>query len=367
MKIMVYIGHPAQYHFFKNILKNLEDKGHQIKLLIKTKDILEDLVKQDDWNYINIQIKSRKNSKVSILIAALKRTLSVYKIARQFHADLLLGTDSSIAQAAWLLRKPSFTTLEDDVEIIHNLAKLTYPFTSYIVVPKVCQVGKWQNKKIGYDGYMKMAYLHPRYFIPSNDILRNYGIAEDYILIRLAKLTAHHDVGIKGLNINVVNKIIDIASNYGLRVYISSEIDLDSSLSQYQLAINPKDIHHVMAFSRILISDSQSMSVEAAMLGIPSLRFSDFVGRISVLEELEHQYNLTYGIATSTPDRLIAKLNEILETPQMLFQYKSRHCKMMNDKIDVTAFLVWLIDSYPNSICSIRQGEEFQKPFQNRI
>lgn len=99
--------------------------------------------------------RGQKNTKWSILVASLERSFIVYKIARKFHADILLGTDSSIAQAACLLSKPALTTLEDDVEIIQNLAKLTYPFTSCIIVPKVCKVGKWEYKKIGYDGYMK--------------------------------------------------------------------------------------------------------------------------------------------------------------------------------------------------------------------
>ena len=37
----------------------------------------------------------------------------------------------------------------------------------------------------------------------------------------------------------------------------------------------------------MLVCDSQSMTVEAAILGIPSIRYSDFSGRIGVLEELE--------------------------------------------------------------------------------
>ena len=41
------------------------------------------------------------------------------------------------------------------------------------------------------------------------------------------------------------------------------------------------------------------MAVEAAMLGTPSLRFNDFAGKIGVLEELEHKYELTFAIPPS--------------------------------------------------------------------
>lgn len=42
-RILVYIGHPAQYHFFRNALSVLKRDGKEIKILIKTKDVLEDL------------------------------------------------------------------------------------------------------------------------------------------------------------------------------------------------------------------------------------------------------------------------------------------------------------------------------------
>ncbi len=71
-------------------------------------------------------------------------------------------------------------------------------------------------------------------------------------------------------------------------------------------------MHHVLSFASLLICDSQSMSVEAAMLGVPSLRYSSFSGRISVLEELEHQYGLTYGINPEHPETFNFQIGRII-------------------------------------------------------
>ncbi len=364
MRILVYLGHPAQYHFIKHAAKQLIKDGHEVKLLIKTKDILEDLLKEDGWSYENIQTRNRKNSKLSILLASLSRTERVTRIARRFRADILIGTDSSVAQAAWILRKPVITTLEDDVEVIYYLAQLTYPFTKSILVPAPCRVGKWEKKKVPYYGYMKLAYLHPNRFIPDVSVVRKYGIAGDYILIRLARLSAHHDVGIKGLNVDLVQNIIHLAKEKGLAVYISSESDLDEDLAPYRLRINHLDMHHFLAFSTLLISDSQSMSVEAAMLGVPSLRFSDFAGRISVLEELEQSYGLTFGIKTSETTLLEEKTGELLSLPDVRSEFMERRKRMLNDKIDVTAFLVWFIENYPKSHHIIKDNPDYQLRFR---
>lgn len=364
MKILVYIGHPAQYHFFKYALSILKRHGHSVQILIKTKDILENLLEEDGVVYKNIQCHIRGNNKISILLASFRRTLAVYGEAKKFHADILVGTDASIAQAAFLLRKPAVTTLEDDVEIIKNLAQLTYPFTSSILVPSVCRVGKWGKKKVPYYGYMKLAYLHPKYFTPNEAIVSAYGIEEKFILIRLAKLTAHHDVGVKGLSIQLVKNIISIAYNHDYKVFISSEKPLEDSLQKYRLQIRHTDIHHIMSFASLLISDSQSMSVEAAMLGIPSLRFSDFSGRISVLEELERKYHLTLGINTMESGKLLYETERLLSNPELHNEYRLYRQQMLKDKIDVTSFLSWFIENYPQSAQIIKANPDYQYKFQ---
>lgn len=364
MNILIYLGHPAQYHFFKNVLAILKTKGHTITLLIKTKDVLEKLVQNDGYDYVNIQRKSRRNNSFSIFIASLVRMFKVVLIAKRNHIDLLVGTDSSIAQAGYICGKPSITTLEDDYDVIKKLANLTYPFTSSIVAPAVCSVGKWESKKISYQGYMKLAYLHPNCFTPDINIKMSYVADNKYCLLRLAQLTAHHDTGIKGLNVEIVKSIIKLAHEQGYKVYISSELKIEESLVEYQLKINQNDIHHVLAFASLLISDSQSMSVEAAMLGVPSIRFSDFVGRISVLEELENQYKLTFGVQTNSVDKLLKLTESLLSDITIAENFQDRKLKMLADKIDVTAFMVWLIENYPESGRMMKEDPDYQYQFQ---
>lgn len=363
-KIVFYLGHPAQYHFIKNTVIRLKKDGNEVLILIKTKDILEDLLKEDGLNYINIQSQPRGQGKFSILKASIQRTRMVLKHAKLFEADLLIGTDSSVAQAAHLLRKPAITVLEDDYAVIRSLAKLTYPFTNCILVPTVCEVGPYEKKKVGYFGYMKLAYLHPNVFLPDKKYLEKYHIGENFVLMRLAKLSAHHDIGIQGLNVDLVKTIIRKVEQSGYNVYITSESEIDESLLKYRLRINYKDIHHVLSFAKMLISDSQSMSVEAAMLGTPSLRFNDFAGKIGVLEELEHKYELTFGIPSSEPQRLYDKVQELLDMPNLREVFQERRKKMLSDKIDVTAFFTWFIENYPESRKIMKENPDYQYRFK---
>jgi uncharacterized protein len=357
MKILIYLGHPAQYHFFKNSIRNLRTQNHSIQLLLKTKDVLEDLLKNDKENYINILPEGRVSSNTGILLGLIKRDFRLFKIVREFKPNIMLGTDPSLAHIGKILNIPVLTVLEDDHFVIPKLAKLTFPFTSGIIAPDTCDCGKWNNKKISYSGFMKLAYLHPNYFTKQSE-----STAKNF-LIRLSKLDAHHDFRIKGFTSEILLKLINVLLKFG-EVKLIAEAKLDPEFQKYLLVINPSEIHNYLSKVTLLVSDSQSMSMEAAMLGIPSIRFSDFAGRIGVLEELEHKYKLTFGIKTKNHEKLFEKLNELLKMDNLQEAFEIRRQQMLKEKIDVTAFFIWLINNYPSSVKAIKDNPSIQYQFR---
>ena len=48
MKIFVDIGHPAHVHYFKNLILNLKDKGHEFLITARKKDVSQELL--DNYN-----------------------------------------------------------------------------------------------------------------------------------------------------------------------------------------------------------------------------------------------------------------------------------------------------------------------------
>ena len=114
----------------------------------------------------------------------------------------------------------------------------------------------------------------------------------------------------------------------------------------------------------MLIGDSQTMTSEAAVLGTPAIRCNTFVGRISYLEEEEHQYNLTYGFLPTNTDAMFKKIEELLAIPNLKAVWQERRQDMLKDKIDVTAFYVWFIENYPESVRIMRENPEYQNVFK---
>ena len=125
---------------------------------------------------------------------------------------------------------------------------------------------------------------------------------------RFASLNAHHDSGIKGINTEIAQRLIDILAPHG-RIYITSERPLEPQFEQYRIRINPLDMHHVMAFASLYIGDSQTMAAEAGVLGTPFVRFNDFVGRIGYLRELEDTYHLGFGVHASPLESTKTQIN----------------------------------------------------------
>jgi len=364
MHYLFYLGHPAHFHLFKNTIKSLIEADNQISVLIKKKDILEDLIKRSGINYLNILPEGRKNTRSGIVLGVLKRDWRLFRYCFINRPDVMIGTSTEIGHAGTLLRIPSINVNEDDANVVPLYSKLSYPFCSYILSPAVCTNGKWENKSIKYQGYHELAYLHPGNFIPSKEIVENYITTDKpYFLIRFAQLNAHHDKGVRGISDEFALKIIEILKPYG-NVFITSERKLSKKFERFRLQIDPLHIHHVMAFASLYIGDSQTMAAESGVLGIPFIRFNDFVGRIGYLNELENKYQLGYGVKPDEPERLFQLIRNLMKMENRTVIFICRRQRMLQEKINVSKFLTWFISDYPTSVEIMRKNPDAQCNFR---
>jgi predicted glycosyltransferase len=157
-----------------------------------------------------------------------------------------------------------------------------------------------------------------------------------FFLLRFASLHAHHDDGRRGIDDALATQLIERLSPLG-KVFITSERQLSTELEPYRIPIHPSVIHHAMAFADLYIGDSQTMAAEAAVLGTPSIRFNDFVGELSYLEELEHKYGLTKGLKTTQSDQLLSTVSAWVSDDSLKTIFSERRKLMLSQTTDVTA------------------------------
>lgn len=361
MNILVQLVHPAHFYYYRDTIANLKSKGHNVIVAIVTKDVLEDIVKASGINYINICPKPLKGTgKIGLICDMIVRSFRLARLAQKNKIEIITGSSVESAQIGWLLHVPNINIGEDDAHIVPKYSNNIAPFVTVRISPNSCNNGLIEPKTVHFPGFWKLAYLHPNHFQANRTIVEQYGIdtQQSYFLLRFSALQAHHDKGIHGISTEVAQRLIDILSPHG-HIYITSERPLEPQLEPYRLHINPLDIHHIMAFATLYMGDSQSMANEAAMLGVPSLRFNDFVGEkgIGVMEEMEHVYGLTYGISSREPEKLYARVEELLTMPRLREEFQERRKKMLSDKIDATLFLTWFIEHYPKSIDLARNAD----------
>lgn len=362
MKYLICISHPAQFHLFKNIIRELNEKGHQTNVLITTKDILEYLFEKSGIPFKNVLPRRKSGSIFSLVNNFIRRYFTIAWEIRRFKPDLLLGSEVTLPLLGKKFNIPSIVFSEDDAKIIPQYARLAYPFASTILSPVTCNAGKWEYKKIGYQGYQKLSYLHPNRFVPSRDKLTGIS-SEKYFVLRFAKLSAYHDKQREGITNEIAKRLIEILEPHGM-IYITSERELDPQFEKYRILVDPVNIHDLLYYADLYIGDSQSMAVESAILGTPGIRFNDFAGEIGVLEELEHKYNLSVGIKTSKTEELFEKVDEFVQNSDYKKRLNENHKLMLNEKIDVLPFFVWFIINYPESAKIMKQNPDFQYQFK---
>lgn len=343
MRVIIGMGHPAHFHLFKNIIDNLILNKIDYLIVFQQKDILENLLELSGYNCTKI-LSRNKDNLIKKLIKYLKSLLLLNKIVKRFSPNIMIGSISQLAHIGYLRGIDSYFTAEDDFRYTWIQGIITYPFITKILAPTPTDVGPFKYKKEGYEGYHKLAYLHPEYFIPNNKLIDRPTVGNKFILIRLVSLDAYHDLNKKGLSINDLRVLIPFLENYG-RVFITSESELPNEFKQYTLKINPLHIHHYLYFADLFIGDSQTMAIEASLLGTPSVRINSFYNKINVIHELELKYQLTFSFPPNSINYVLEKLKIILETPKNIFQERKQ--KLLADKIDTTKFLFdYITNSY---------------------
>lgn len=344
MTILVYLGHPAHFHLFKETIKNLQAKSHKVVIVIKSKDVLEKLLIDSNLSYINIAPKLKKNGKVALYVSLIKRIATLTKIILKYKPTKLAGSAAELAILGKLFRIPSYVFFEDDFEVVPKFAKIAGPLATYLVCPNCCSAWKWNAKKIGYNSYHELAYLHPNHFTPDASKIKNiFDLTKRNFILRFAQLTAYHDVGKSGIDTTIAQQLIDTLLPHG-NIYITSERPLEPQFEKYRIQISPLDIHHALYFADMYIGDSQTMTAEAAVLGTPAIRFNDFVGELAYLEELEHKYQLTRGIKADNPQKLIEVTTALVNTENLKQIWQERRTYMLKQSIDFSEFIIRLLE-----------------------
>lgn len=350
MNIMILIGHPAHVHMFKYFAHEMIVRGHQILFVTLDKEFETDLLAKEGLNYV---LLGKKHKGVLYKVwDTIKWVIKTYKIARQFHPTIFLSHGSLIAAfVSKLMRRPHIS-----FEDTYNMEQVNIyaPFTDVILTSNYQHPLTNHKRNISIPMYNALLYLYPNrcQLLPQNTLEK-----ELYVLVRFVAWSASHDIGHNGMVYDDKVKLIKSISKYA-KVYISSESQLPPEFEQYRLRIAPDKIHEVLAHASLVFSEGSTMVEEAAMLGTPAIYINN-KGTLYT-DQLEEKYELCYTFAENNIAEATKKALAILKHPHSDIRnmWKSKRERMLNDYIDVTAFLVWFVENYPESVQQTRENQK---------
>jgi len=335
-------------HYFKNCIEEMQKRGHKILITATQKEMTYELLKNYHLDFISLGVHG--NSILKKIINLPLSDFNMYLSVRNFNPDLFLGFGSiRAAHTATILHKPciNFEDTEDSMGQIH----LYRPFVNCICTPS-CFLKPLGQKQVLFNGYMDLAYLHPRRFIPDPSVLDELGLAKNdrFIIVRFISWAAAHDIRLKGINNQI--RIVKELEKFG-SVFISSEKKTDNKLDSYQLKIAPEKFHSLLSFAQLYFGEGGTVATEASVLGTPAIHVeSDSNGvatgyRSGIFQELRDKYGLMFFYADEKA--ALDKAAEILSNQNSKLEWQKKRELLLKDKIDVSAWMTDFIERYPDS------------------
>ena len=349
MRILIDISHPAHVHFFRNAIALWQRRGHRVHLVSRRKDIALRLLSA--YQLPHRCLSNAGKGKLSLLRELFVHDFRLLREATRVKPDIMLQIGGLFVSHVGALKGiPSITFTDTEMATLSNA--LTFPCTDAVVTPDCYEAPVPASKHFVYPGYHELAYLHPERFAPDPTVARQLGVAPEdpFFIVRFVSWGAAHDVGESGFSRAAKIAMVEELSRRG-RVFITSEGRLPPELQPYRFPVAPELIHHVMAFSSLVIGESATMASEAAVLGVPAIFVS--TSPRGYTSEQEHRYGMTFTFNHRQQDLALNKMRELLAIEQVRKVWRQKRERLLGEKIDVTGWLVRLVEEFPESLQSL--------------
>lgn len=360
MNILVHISHPAHFYLFKNVYFQLI-KRHRVFVTVNDNRTL--IYFLENLQIPHILVGKKQDTILGKAWSVAKQDFKILRLVLKNKIQIGLSSGIVLSHVSTFTKMKSFVFDDDDDDVEPLFVKYGHPFSDAVLTPSAIKKRR-VKKAIYYSGYHELAYLHPNQFQPDTSVLNEVGLkqGDPFFIMRFNVFKAHHDIGINGLTLEQKLILINLLKPHG-KVFITTEREIEPELKPYQMKVSPENAHSLMSFATLFLGDSQTMTSEAAVLGTPAIKCNSFAGRLSVPNQLE-KYGLCFSFLPEKFDEMVLKVKSLLHKPNLKAEWQIKKEKMLEDKIDVTAFMVWFIENYPESETIIKQNYDYQDRFK---
>jgi len=269
-------------------MKRWQDRGHELQVVTRDKDITHQLLDLFSVPYVCL---SKQKTGLGLAQELLKRWYKLTIMLRDFRPDIVLSISGiTTSLPSRLLGIPNIALTDTETAELSN--RIAFPFADRVLTPE------WFTKDFGrnhyrYRSFHEWSYLHPDEFIPDRELVKGEGIDPDqpYAVVRFVRWDAVHDQGEKGFSAEDAIRLIEQLSSR-MKVVLTTETPPPEALKKFIVAIRIDRMHHVMAFAKLVVGESPSMCAEAALMGVPSVLASSWAGECGNMKVLSDEFRL---------------------------------------------------------------------------
>lgn len=338
MKFLFDLNHPAHVHFFRHPMALLRERGHQIVVTSRDKDMALPLLEELGIGH-EVLSALKKGGALSLAGELARRDAALYHVAKRHRVQAMAAIGGTfIAHVGRVTGIPSLVFYDTENATLQNL--ITYPFAHRVVVPR-CYGGWLPRRHLRYDGYHELAYLRPNRFMPDKSVAIRNGLdsARDNFFLRVVSWQANHDVLESGWSVALLRQLVSWLARLG-KVHVSSEAELPADLAEHAYQGRVSEVHHLMAHCRLFVGESATMASECAVLGVPAI-YAAHTGR-GYTDEQEARYGLVGNVRRLEWDALVRAMEDLLARPAAV--YGERRERLLADTIDVAEYAANLVE-----------------------
>jgi len=317
MKILIDIIHPADVNFYKEAVKQLEKRGHQITFTVINRRNLQEIVMHEFPKNEIIPLGVHKGSFAGKVLNIMSRERLFLKLFRERKFDVVSSFGFYPGMTSWM-RHIKSVNFHDDKEY-----RLNYFLTS-----------RFASKFIPIHGqtYKELAYIRN----VSDKVLKKLRVQKDkYVYVR--------DVSSKSLNYKDstlfdYSKAFTYIRKKGYKIIYDSE----SGKSYSDTIVPPRpllseEMNGMKKNAALIITSGDTVLREAALSGVPVIYTSK--RQMAINENLTKMF-----LTAKDPDDLLMAVEELL-TKQAKQDQKKKAKAIINECEDMTKMIVEAIIS----------------------
>lgn len=356
MRYVFFTNTPAHVHLYRHAVDRLDAAGHEVLVLARDYGCTVQLLDRFGLPY-RLYGKC-DTTKGSVFRNLPRHYWNIIPTVRSFDPDVIFGVGAYAAHAGAVSRTPAVLILDSEpTSLDHTISR---PFAAAFLTPHAFRKRLGENH-YQFRGFSETAYLHPSVYEPNPDIREALGLSADepYVILRFNAFGSHHDVGRSGFTHEQRRQLIESFSEWAT-VFVSDEggtLNVDA-LPARLFDLHPALLHDALASARLVVTDTQTVCTEAALLGTPVVRSNSFVGDSDMgnFRELERQ-GLVYN--TTEFEDVVETGLAVLGDESIAAEWLRRRDAYVGDLVNLTDIIVDVAErAGPEGVAGIEPWHE---------